>query len=72
MFKFLKRLFFHAWTPSEPPHMWKAIRQGGGGMITTPYEMREWEAMAWVSDVIKGEIMFVDRECGFIFYRPKV
>jgi hypothetical protein len=71
VFDFLKRLFFPAFGPKPGKHMWKAIRMGGGGLISSPYEMFEWEALVWVSDVIKGEIAFVDREVGFIFYRPK-
>jgi len=33
--------------------------------------MTESEACIWVGNVIKGEIAFIDREAGFIFYRPK-
>jgi hypothetical protein len=71
MFQFLKRLFFHAWTPEPPPHMWKAYRFQGGGIITSPYEMTEDQACMWVANVIKGEVAYIDREMGFIFYRPK-
>lgn len=55
--------------PDEVPHMWRAIRMNGGGMIYSPFEMQELEAMIWVSDQLKGQIMYVDREVGFIFYR---
>lgn len=66
MINFLKRLF-----SKTPRHHWHAIRFHGGGRITTPYRMSEPEACSWVSNAIKGEIAYIDRECGFIFYRPK-
>lgn len=54
-----------------PRHHWKAIRFHGGGIIVTPYKMNEKEALWWVTNAIKGEVAYIDREYGFIFYRPK-
>jgi hypothetical protein len=71
MFDVLKRFFFHSWFPAEPKHPWRAIRFQGGGTLTSPREMTEQEACDWVANIIKGEVAFIDRECGFIFYRPK-
>lgn len=69
MLKFLKRIFFGVEQP--PRHPWRAIRFRGGGILTSPYEMTEEEACMWVSVIVKGEIAYIDRELGFIFYRPK-
>lgn len=55
----------------EVPHHWKAIRAHGGGTLETYHPMTEAEAIRWVSEMIQGEILFIDRECGFIFYRSK-
>jgi hypothetical protein len=54
--------------PDEVPHMWRAVRMHGGGAITSPYEMQEWEALIWMSQM-KTEIIYIDREVGIIFYR---
>lgn len=63
---FFRRLF------SGPPrHPWKAYRYQGGGVLTSPGDMTEAEALNWVSNIIKGDVSYIDRECGFIFYRPK-
>lgn len=52
-------------------HYWRAIRFNGGGQLQSPEPMTESEAADWISKYVKGEIAFIDRECGFIFYRPK-
>lgn len=52
----------------EVPHMWRAVRMHGGGTLTSPYEMQEWEALIWLSQM-KAEIIYIDREVGIIFYR---
>jgi hypothetical protein len=66
MINFFRRLF-----SKEPRHPWRAIRFHGGGIISSPFDMTESEAIMWVANAIKGEVAFVDREAGFIFYRPK-
>jgi hypothetical protein len=66
MFDFLKR-----WLSHPPRHYWTAHRFHGGGVITTPDIMSEEEAVHWIATVIKGEVAYIDREHGFIFYRPK-
>lgn len=66
MFKFLRRLFLKA-----PRHRWRAIRAHGGGAVTSPEDMNEKEATIWVAYIMNGEILYIDPECGFIFYRPK-
>jgi hypothetical protein len=71
MFETLKRFFFHSWYPGDAKHYWKAYRFFGGGAITSPYPMDEGEAVDWVSGTVKGEIAYIDRELGFIFYRPR-
>jgi hypothetical protein len=70
MFEILKRFLFHSWYNTDR-HYWKAYRFHGGGTITSPKPMDEGEAVDWVSGTIKGEVAFIDRECGFIFYRPR-
>jgi hypothetical protein len=50
-------------------HYWKAFRFQGGGTLISPVPMNEVDALKWVSAF--GSVAFVDRECGFIFYRPK-
>lgn len=50
-------------------HYWKAIRFHGGGTLTTPKPMNEEEALVWVARF--GNVAYIDRECGFIFYKPK-
>jgi hypothetical protein len=63
--------FFRRWFKREPAHPWRAIRFHGGGIINSPYDMTESEAMKWISVAVKGEVAYIDREYGFIFYRPK-
>lgn len=66
MFNFLKRWF------TNPSHRyWTAYRFHGGGIITSSRAMTEDEAVQWVSTVVKGEVAYIDRDYGFIFYRPK-
>jgi hypothetical protein len=65
------KLFFPSFFSTESRHPWRAIRMQGGGMLNSPRDMTEEEACEWVSHIIKGEIAYIDRECGFIFYRPK-
>lgn len=50
-------------------HYWKAIGYHGCGTLRSPEPMNETEALNWVS--VFGNVAYVDRECGFIFYRPK-
>jgi hypothetical protein len=66
--------FFDEWIVEAKPvvitkHIWRAIRMQGGGSAVSPYEMEYWEALIWISEQVRGEIVFVDREVGFIFYR---
>lgn len=70
MFRILPAWFGHLFTPKEPRHPWRVYRFHGGGELLSP-PMTEAEACEWVSIRIKGEIAYIDRECGFIFYRPK-
>lgn len=49
--------------------IWKYIRYQGGGSIEGPYPMTEAEAMEFCRSM--GVVAYVDREHGFIFYRPK-
>lgn len=70
--RFYIHKMFDEWIVEAKPitkHYWTAIRMQGGGSITSPYEMQEWEALIWVSEQLGGEIAFIDREVGFIFYR---
>jgi hypothetical protein len=85
MFKFLKFRFLPGWFPRfriyklfdeiiiEPKaittHYWRAIAYHGAGTLISPSAMNETDALAWVATF--GNIAFVDREAGFIFYRPK-
>jgi hypothetical protein len=69
MFEFLKRFLFHSWYNIDR-HPWRAIRFQGGGTILSPRDMTEQEAVDWVSNSM-GEVAFIDRECGFIFYRAR-
>jgi hypothetical protein len=50
-------------------HPWRAIGYYGAGTIQSPRDMDEADALAWVSQF--GNVAYVDREAGFIFYRPK-
>lgn len=65
----LLRWFQSLWIDANLRHPWRAIRYQGGGTLTSPKDMTEQEAVDWVSKI--GEIMFIDREHGFIFYRAK-
>jgi hypothetical protein len=55
-------------TPEAPAHYWHAIRAQGGATIVSPIPMQRAEALKWVRQ-IGGPILYVDSECGFIFYR---
>lgn len=54
-----------------PPNtrIWKYHRYEGGGVIAAPHPMTEAEAIDFCRSL--GPVMYVDREHGFIFYRPK-
>lgn len=65
MFNFLRRWFF-----KTSRHSWRAYRYGGGGVASNK-DMTEEEAIQWVRGITDGDITFIDRELGFIFYRPK-
>jgi hypothetical protein len=59
---------------AKPPapiltHIWKAFGYHGAGTVISPRPMDESEALAWVATF--GSVAYVDREAGFIFYRPK-
>ena len=66
MLDYFKQLFIR---PER--HYWRVFRFHGGGVLMTPKPMTEQEAVDWTASAIKGEVAYVDRECGFIFYRPK-
>lgn len=55
------------WISTNLRHPWRAVRFGGGGTLSSPEDMTEQEAVDWISKF--GEIMYIDREHGFIFYR---
>lgn len=61
------------WQEKPPPpitvHYWKAYGYHGVGNLTTPEPMSEANAIKWVSEF--GNVAYVDKEAGFIFYRPK-
>lgn len=55
-------------TPLELPRIWQLCRFQGGGNITTPRPMLEDEATEYATTL--GSILWIDRDHGFIFYRP--
>jgi hypothetical protein len=61
------------WRPKPPAlitrHAWRAFGYHGSGTVYSPTVMNEQEALAWVATF--GNVAYVDREAGFIFYRPK-
>jgi len=63
---------FDDWIVEAKPitkHFWKAIAYHGAGTLSSPKPMTEPQALAWVAAF--GSVSYVDREAGFIFYRPK-
>ena len=75
MLNFLRKInlstLYGKWLSKTPErHSWRAYRYHGGE-LHSPRAMTEEEACDWVSNLLKGDITFIDRECGFIFYRPR-
>jgi hypothetical protein len=63
---------FDEWIIEAKPvtkHYWKAYGYHGVGNLVSPKPMNEAAAIKWISEF--GNVAFVDREAGFIFYRPK-
>lgn len=50
--------------------IWTCVRYMGGGRLITPREMTDEEAQKWLTDM-KVEVMHIDHEYSFIFYRPQ-
>lgn len=48
--------------------VWKYVRYQGGGALDGPREMDEAEAIEFCRSL--GAVAYVDRQQGFIFYRP--
>lgn len=48
---------------------WRCVRDGGGGILTTPKPMSEENAIGWLCRVTGGEVFYVDRERRHLFYR---
>jgi hypothetical protein len=48
--------------------IWQLCRYQGGGKIYTPSPMHEEDAIEFASNL--GSVLWIDREHGFIFYRP--
>jgi hypothetical protein len=48
--------------------IWQCCRYQGGANVYTPHPMSEEDAIEFASAL--GSILWVDREHGFIFYRP--
>lgn len=53
---------------AEPTRIWELCRYQGGGKVYTPRAMTEEEATEYAAAL--GSILWIDREHGFIFYRP--
>jgi hypothetical protein len=53
---------------AESLRIWQLCRYQGGGKVYTPSPMHEDDAVEFASKL--GSIVWVDREHGFIFYRP--
>lgn len=53
---------------AEPTRIWQLCRYQGGGKVYTPRAMTEEEATEYAAAL--GSILWIDREHGFIFYRP--
>lgn len=57
---------------SEPvpdiKRIWGCVRFGGGGTVYTPRPMTEEQAFQFCCSL--GAVAYVDRNKGFIFYRP--
>jgi hypothetical protein len=63
---------FDEWIVEAKPitvHYWTAIAFHGGGTVVSPKPMNEAQALAWVATF--GNVAYVDRETGFIFYRKE-
>jgi hypothetical protein len=50
---------------------WKFVRYYGGGGFTAPHPMTLREATKYIGQECNAEVGHIDRECGFIFYRPR-
>lgn len=55
---------------SAPKRVWTCIRFFGGGKMDTPYPMTELVATVWLAKM-NGEVAYIDRENGYIFYKPR-
>jgi hypothetical protein len=52
-------------------HIWKFYGYHGQGNLVTPYPMSERQALRWLKSSVDGAVTYIDREAGFIFYKPK-
>lgn len=52
-----------------PKRIWKCVRHSGGGTLCTPRQMTEERAVTWIAQN-HGEVIYIDVDNGFIFYRP--
>lgn len=53
-----------------PKRDWKFVRYAGGGNLQSPYPMTEIKAIQFIAKN-NCEVMHVDREKAFIFYKPR-
>lgn len=67
---FLVGIYYWYW-PRADRRIWKCVRYQGGGSVVTPRSMTIEEATRWLGRDNNGEVMHVDRDRGFIFYRPR-
>ncbi len=58
---------FWTWRETRRKYYWRCVRDGGGGVLTTPKPMTRDYAVAWVGRVA-GPILFVDEVHKHIFY----
>ena len=61
---------FRLWREKRRKYYWRCVRDGGGGVLTTPKPMTRDYAVAWVARVA-GPILFVDEYHKHIFYHSR-
>lgn len=60
---------FDQWRDRRRKFTWKCYRDGGGGVLVTPKPMSEERATKWLQRTANAEIIYIDRNYHFLFYR---